>query len=177
MTAIPPPSNEPRGADPQSSTVRALAMLGVVFGTLGLSCLPFNFGTWITYGSPIAGARTTPIDMWVFASTFIGIGLSVLLLLSSLGAFHFRKWGRIGMLAWSEVSLLYGIVGIFLYGRFLLPWLRGEYANIRGPDTIAGLLAWMIGSCLAVFVLYDLTRPSVRELFDLSEQPHDSNPA
>lgn len=136
---------------------------------LGLAVLPYNLGAWITYGWPLEGSKTTPIEMWVFASTFIEMALSILLLISSIGAYRFARWGREGLLLWSGASLLYGIAGIYFWGRFLLPWLRSEYPTMRGPDEIAGLVGWAISSVFAVVVFYYIRRPSVRGIFELAE--------
>lgn len=157
---------EPRGIDPISSRVRAVAVVGTIFAVLGLSCLPFNLGAWITYGWPIQGSKSTPIDMWCFASTFIGLGLAAMLLWGSLAAYHFRWWARDLLLLWAILSLAYGILGIYFWGRFLLPALREQYAEMRGPDEVSGLIAWIIGTGLSIFVLRTMMRPSTRALFE-----------
>ena len=165
MSSAPPSSLEPRGTDEQSSVVRAVEVVGTIFGVLGLSCLPFNFGEWITYGWPIEGSKTTPMDMWVFASTFIELGLSTLLLFSSLAAFHFKPLGRDGLILWSLSTLLYGFLGIFFWGRFFFPQINSQYAALRGPDVIAGLIAWVFGILLACVIFYHMRRPAIRAVF------------
>lgn len=174
MSTLPASSIDPRGIDPQSSLVRVLAVAGVIFGTLGMSCLPFNFGAFITYGWPVEG-NERELDWWVFASTFAGLGLSAILLFASLGAYHFKRWGFYGMLFWAGCSLAYGIVGIFYWGRFMLPWLGNEYVRMRGPDEIGGLIAWLIGTGLSILVLRCLTRPEVRGVFDPHLLPADDD--
>ena len=174
MSSLPHPSLEPRGIDPQSSEVRIIAVMGVIFGTLGLSCLPFNFGEWITAGWPIQGSKTTIMDLWCFASTFIGLGLSAILLLSSLAAYRFAWWGRGGLLVWAWGSLVYGAVGLYFWVRFFLPSLRNHYTEMHGPDEVAGPIAWIIGTSFAAIALWYLTRPSVRAVFELA-RPDDAN--
>jgi hypothetical protein len=164
MSTLPASSLDPRGIDPQSSLVRALAVAGVIFGCLGMSCLPFNFGAFVTYGWPVQGQQGA-LDWWVFVSTFAGLGLSAMLLFSSLGAYHFKRWGLYGLFFWAVCSLGYGVLGIYFWGRFLLPWFRGEYVRMRGPDEVSGLIAWMIGTGLAIIVLRCLMRPDVRGVF------------
>ena len=166
MSIYPPPSDDPRGIDPASSTVRTLAVVGVIFGTLGMSCMPFNLGEWITFGWPIEGSKTTVMDMWCFFSTLAGLGLSSVLLLSSFGCYHFKWWARGAILAWAYVSLAYGVLGIYFWGRFFLPWLRSEYAAMRGPDEVSGPIAWIIGTTLSVFVIVLMTRPAIRGVFE-----------
>jgi len=159
------PSNGPQGIDPPSSDVPIIAVMGVVFAMLGLSCLPFNLGAWVDYGWPLEAGGPGVIDKWCLVSTFIGLGLSALLLLSSLGCYRLATWGRDGMLLWAVLSLIYGVTGIFFWGRFFLPRLLNQYVEMRGPDEIAGLIAWIIGVGYAVIVLWYLTRPSVRMVF------------
>jgi len=165
MAIMPAHSDGPRGIDPQSSIVRALAVVGTIFGTLGLCGLPFNLAAWITYGWPIEGAKTAIMDMWCFASTLIGLGLSALLLGGSLGAYHFKWWARDVLLLWAWLSLVYGICGIFFWGRFLLPRFSSQYVEMRGIDEVSGLIAWIIGTGFAIFVLHFLNRPSVAASF------------
>lgn len=164
MPTLPRSSVDYRGIDPQSSTVRALAVVGVIFGCLGMSCFPFDFGEYVTYGWPVQANQST-MDWWVFVSTFVGLGLSALLLFSSLGAYHFKRWGLYGMLLWGFASVLYGILGIYFWGRFLLPWLRHQYVRVRGPDEVAGLIAWMVGTVFALMVLRNLLRRDVQGVF------------
>ena len=166
MAQTSPASLEPRGIDAQSATVRAIAVVGTIFGVVGMSCLPFNLGAWITYGWPLEGSKSTPLDLWAFASTIIGMGLATLLMVSSLMTYKFKPIGRDGLLLWAWASILYGIAGVFFWGRFLLPWLNPQYADLRGPDEIAGLIAWVLGTCLAVVILYHLRRPSIRVVFE-----------
>jgi hypothetical protein len=168
MTHAPAPSTGPLGMFPPAGDIRALAVVGVIFGTLGMSCLPFNFGAWITFGWPIETSKTNLIEVWCLGSTVVGLALSALLMFSSLGAFHFKSWGRYGLLFWAVMSLAYGVAGIFFWGRFLLPQLRWQYVTMRGPDEISGLLAWFIGSILAIFVLRLFTRPDIRSVFTLA---------
>lgn len=165
MGTLPPSSTDYRGIDDPSSIVRAISVAGVIFGTLGISCLPFNFGSFITFGWPVEGSKNTALDWWCFASTLAGLGLSTILLFSSLGCYHFKYWGLYGLLIWAVSSLAYGILGIYFWGRFLLPWLRTEYVAMRGPDEVGGLIAWMIGMGLSIIVLRFMTRPSIRGVF------------
>lgn len=165
MATLPSSSTDYRGIDDQSSMVRVISVTGVIFAVLGMSCLPFNFGAFITFGWPVEGSKNTVLDWWCFASTFAGLGLSTILLFSSLGCYHFKRWGLYGMLFWAVCSLGYGILGIYFWGRFLLPWLRSEYVAMRGPDEVGGLIAWMIGTGLSLIVLWQMRKPSIRGVF------------
>ncbi|HXE54913.1 MAG TPA: hypothetical protein VN541_17965 [Tepidisphaeraceae bacterium] len=178
MSHAPPPSLEPRGIDPESADVRIIAVFGVIFGTLGLSCLPFNFGNWLTYGWPVQSSGRSPIAPWVMISTIVGLAQAGVLLLSSLATYRLLWWGRDGMLIWAWTSLIHGIVGIFFWGRFLFPWLNSQYADMRGPDELAGLLAWIVGSIFSIAVLIYFSRPGIRSVFvrkDLQPQTGPSH--
>ena len=165
MATLPPSSIDYRGIDDESSIVRTIAVAGVIFGALGMSCLPFNLGSFITVGWPIDDSRNTTLDWWCFVSTFAGLGLSTILLFSSLGCYHFKRWGLYGILVWACCSLGYGVVGIYFWGKFLLPWTRSEYVAMRGQDEIGGLIAWFIGTGLSVIVLHQMRRPAIRGVF------------
>jgi hypothetical protein len=165
MGTLPPSSIDYRGIDDQSSIVRTLAVAGVIFGTLGMSCLPFNLGSFITSGWPVEASKDSALDWWCFASTFAGLGLSTILLFSSLGCYHFRRWGLYGILFWAWSSLAYGVVGSYFWGRFLLPGARLAYVAMRGPDEISGLIAWLMGTGLSIIVLHQMGRPAIRGVF------------
>jgi hypothetical protein len=165
MSTLPPSSTDYRGIDDQSSIIRAISVAGVIFGTLGMSCLPFNFGSFITFGWPVEATKQA-LDWWCFVSTFAGLGLATILLFSSLGCYHFKRWGLYGIQFWAVSSLAYGIVGIFFWGRFLLPGLRSEYVRMRAPDEVSGLIAWIIGTGLSGVVLWFMTRPAIRGVFE-----------
>lgn len=132
---------------------------------MGLMCLPFSFGSWAAFGWPVRHTRTGAIGVWVIASTFVGLGLSLLLLLSSFGAYRLRRWGRDGMLAWAIVSLVYGLAGVYFWGRFLVPSMRSQYPAFRGPDMVSGLIAWAVGTIYAALALFYLTRPRIKAVF------------
>lgn len=165
MTTLPPVSGEPRGDDAASSTVRTIAIMGILFGLLGLICLPLNFGMWAAFGWPIRATHVGALGVWVWASTFAGLALSALLTFSSFGCFRFQRWGCGGLLLWSVLSLVYGAAGIYFWGRFLVPSIRHQYSTFRGPDMVSGLIAWGVGTIYAAFVLYYLTRPRIRAVF------------
>jgi hypothetical protein len=164
MATLPPSSIDYRGIDDRSSIVRVISVAGVIFGTLGMSCLPFNFGSFITFGWPVS-ANNNALDWWCFGSTFVELGLSTVLLFSSLGCYHFKRWGLYGILFWAISSASYGVVGIFFWGRFLLPGARSEYVRMRGQDEVAGLIVWLIGTMLSLVVLRFMTRSAIRGVF------------
>jgi hypothetical protein len=177
MSQLPPPTHEPRGIDRWSYDARIISVFGVILGTLGISCLPFNLGVWVVHGWPIEPAKGSEGQTWVLLSTLLGLGLSTLLLISSLAACRFLRWGRDGLLLWAVLSLIYGVVGIFFWGRFLFPRFENQFIPMRGPDEVAGILAWMIGSIFAILTFWHLTRPSVRAAFLDAQRQTSDKPA
>src|SRR5579859_6541008 len=90
MTTLPPASGQHQEEDRLTSNVRALAVVGGLFGLPGLlMCLPFNFGSRAAVGWRVRHTRTGAIGMWVLASTFVGLALWALLL-TSFGAYRLR---------------------------------------------------------------------------------------
>ena len=166
---LPAPSTEYRGIGPESSIVRVIAVAGVIFGTLGMACMPFSFGAFETQGWPLAGMQHTTHDGWFLASIFIELGLSPLLLFSSLGCYHFKWWGRYGLLFWAFCTAVYGAAGLYFWVYFLIPTHHLDAPAMRGVDEVAPLLGWIVGSGLSIFVLIFLPRPSIRAVFVPSE--------
>jgi len=165
MNEFPPPPAKSLAVDPKYSEVRVIPVFGVVLGTLGLAALPIDLGQFLTEGWPVSPGRSHGMNLWALFSTLTGLGLATLLLLSSLGAYHFTRWGRDGMLIWAGASLAYGVFGVAYWGRFLFYSRYPEYANLVGPDQATGLLAWGVGTGFAALTLWHLTRPHVREAF------------
>jgi magnesium-transporting ATPase (P-type) len=178
MSHLPPATHEPRGRDPWSVDARIISVFGVILGTLGLSCLPFNFGFWVVHAWPVEPGRVAGSGQtWVLLSTLIGLGLATLLLISSLAAYRFLWWGRDGLILWAILSLIYCVVGIFFWGKFLFPQFAHQFVLMRGPDELGGLLAWLIGSIFAILTLWHLTRPAVREAFIDTQFPVERSDA
>jgi hypothetical protein len=165
MAVLPPSDVDYRGIEPEASLVRVIAVAGVIFGTTGMACMPFTWPEPLAAGWPVEQHKMTVLDLWCHASVFIGLGLSTILMFSSLGAYHFRWWAWYGLLFWAACSFAYGLVGTLFWGQFLLPWRRSDYVVFRSPDTIAPLIAWIIGTGLSVFVLLFLPRRAIRGVF------------
>ena len=162
---FPPVTYAPEGIDRESSGVRAIGVMGVIFSVIALCMLPFTIGQFTTYGWPIEGAKTAPIELWLLFSTIFGLGLAALLLVSSLGCYRFQSWGRGGMILWSIASLLYGAAGVYFFGRWLVPAWRGEFARSPAVSPFAPLCCWAVGTLFAMFVLWYLLKPTVRNVF------------
>ena len=167
---FPPVSYAPLGIDRNSSGVRALGVIGVVFAVTAIVMLPFTLGDYIDYGWPISGGKTAPIEMWNLFSTFVGLGLAILMLLASFGCYRFEEWGRRGMILWSVLSLIYGVAGVYFYGRWLVPWFRGEYARNPAASPFAPLVCWIVGTIMAACTLPYLRRTAIRAVFSRAEE-------
>lgn len=149
----------------EGSGVRAIAVTGVIFAFLALVMLPFTLGGFTSYGWPISGGKTAPMELWILFSTLFGLLLAVMLLLGSFGSYRFQQWGRSLMLLWSVLSLAYGVVGIYFFGRWLIPSLRGEFARNPAVSPLAPLCCWAVGTLFALCIVRYFRRPGVRACF------------
>lgn len=165
MSEFPPPPTRRIAVDPAYAEFRVVPVFGVVLGTLGLAALPIDLGQFLTEGWAYSPSGHAGLSGWALISTLIMLGLAGLLLLSSLGAYHFTRRGRDGMVIWAGSTLAYGVFGVAFWGRFLFYSRYPQYANLVGPDQATGLLAWGIGSLFAAVTLWHFARPGVRDAF------------
>lgn len=159
------PQPDPLRRDWQApvSLVRALAIIGIILSLPGLICLPAGLPRYYPKAWPSIG--TSIPSFWV--ALFLhaaGAGLSVLLLLASIGCYLLRSWGRAAMLTWSLLNVLMAIAAIIFT---LSAWRGGGPGTepVLGVTYLTGLAQWILGIILAAFALYVLTRPPVKAAF------------
>lgn len=158
--------------------LRLLCVLGLLLGAVFSVALPF--GLERLYSGNIAGdlkahLRTETVDwpsvdvLWLYISSGVGAGLSLLLMVGSMGALRLHGWGRSALMLWAVMALLLGLVELFFAARWLLPPWRDQLAQVRGVVDIlsnlggVGLMATLAGPMLLL-----LRRPAVKAACDQS---------
>ena len=147
-----------------ASGVQAIGVMGVIFAFLALVALPFTIAEYTSYGWPISGGKTAPIELWILFSTIVGFSLAAVLLMGSLGCYRLQAWGRSLLLGWSVASLIYGAAGVYFFGRWLVPSFRGEFAR-PAVSPLAPMCCWIVGTIFAACVMWYLTRPAAKAAF------------
>ena len=182
-------------AKPRPTSVTVLAIIGIIFGGLGVLCKPLSLAA-------IFIPQPTPnpvVDMqkemmgFNLANTAVGTAVSVLLLASSIGCLSLKPWARKGMLAYAGLAIVLTVVGGIITAVWVMPRMfeaqqqAMAQAGGGGPPpqftnavqsaskvgaVVGGLVALVYPSCL----LYFFTRPNVRSAFGDPAFPGYSTP-
>ncbi len=169
MSSILPSQNYLPDRHPHWRTLRALGVVGEIFAILGLlllpfALLPFSAGRWY-------GLRSDSLSLshagawWLLAATLIGMALSLLLLVGSIGVVWWRRWARPVMLLYAIMSLTLGLGGAYFFLRWAFGLGGREHLLYYGVGPLIAACGWFLGLIYAAFALYFMTRRDVRERF------------
>ena len=176
-----------RSAPVRPTAVTVLAIIGIIFGGLGVLCKPLGV---VALFIPQPGPNPM-LDMqrsmmvWNVANAVVGTLVSVLLLASSIGSLSLKPWARKGMLAYAGLALVLTVVGGVVTMIWIMPKMqeaqrqmlaqqsaRGAPAPPPGMMNIiqtAGNAGAVIGLVLALIfplvLMYFYTRPEVKAAF------------
>src|SRR5689334_5040158 len=100
-----PPAERP-------GSVTAMAIIGIIFGSLGFICTPVSL---VPYFIPLPQSpQGNPLDVikndsmlfgWTIMSSLIGWVLSIFQLTGSIGALGLRQWARNILVGWSIIGM------------------------------------------------------------------------
>jgi hypothetical protein len=144
--------------------VRALGIVGLVLGTLGVVSSPFAALRFVGDGRISNLFLHDSLWRGMLVSSIASTALSVLLVIAATGCLKLRPWGRRMMIVYSIGSLILGIGGAYFY----LKWMGlvgGTPRGQGGVDTWIQLTGWLLSMPYAVWALYMMTRPHAREVF------------
>ena len=191
MTTYPAPQQPNYGPPPaggRPGVVTAFAIIGIVFGGLGLLCKPFSL---IALFVPQAGPNPA-VDMqkdlmgWTLFSAVAGTLISILLLASSIGALSLKPWARKGLLAYAAVAVLMNLVNIVVSIIWIMPKMKtmqeqmikqqgtappGMAAIMQGAGTAGAVIGFLITMIFPLLLLYFFTRPNVVAAFEGGGMP------
>jgi hypothetical protein len=167
--------DQPTAADyePEVRFFRALAAVGVVYGTAGMVLLPYGLLRFHQGAIPgdyrvniLEGPLQSPSAqaIWLFSSSLLGAGLAMTLMIGAIGGLRLKSWSQPVLRLWAIASIIVGAVGSYFFFRWLLPPWRDQWAQVRGvDDSLVNLGGWIVGSLLAVAMLIVISRPRVRD--------------
>ena len=158
-----PPTHLP---DATPSGVRALGAAGLLLAICGMLALPWDMlqfyrGAWTRTPEGLGGAAT-----WFLIASILGVALSVLLLIGSIGCWSLRPWARGIMILFGILSVVAGAVGSIYFIRWFLSARQTE--QIRGVSSCCLVMSWPIGTVFGAYVLFYMTRPAVKAVFKLA---------
>lgn len=119
--------------------------------------------------------------IYVYASTFLNMFVSLLMVISGIGLLMLKPWGRLLALLYVPCSLLMRLCGVGYLLAIFNPMMMRWYDTQKDlpPDFIAGQkFGLYIGSFFGlvflvypVVVLFLMTRPSVVQAFAQRQEP------
>lgn len=150
--------------------VMAVAVFGIIIGTLGLLTLPFaaepNWADFSGFRGGVYGTRS-PIAVWGVVSTTVYSGLCLMALVGGAGCMRFRPWGRWVMLGYGVLSVLMFLPGVYFHWRIIQLSTSGQAVpNFAFRfTTVAEWGVWIYGSLLGGYALWTMLRRDVRHAF------------
>lgn len=169
------------------TSVMVLGILGIVFGSLSVICLPFQFiaafgGNAMRMGAAASSTYTpTPVmHGWTIISTLIALPMAFALLAGGIGSVTLRQWARKLMVAYAAFSIVFILLSIVMSILIVIPeTIRAMNAAAAASPTPPP--AW-VGTLVAVwtfivllicliyptFVLIYYRKPHVIDAFNRS---------
>jgi hypothetical protein len=170
------------------TSVTVLAIIGIIFGGLGIFCKPVGVvGLFI----PQPAGANPMLDLqkqmmaWNVANAVVGTLVSVLLLASSIGSLYLKPWARKGMLAYAALAVVLTLVGGVVSVVWVLPKVQEAQRQMMAQQAgrgaappaqmmnvmqVAGTAGAVIGIGLALIfpiaIGYYYTRPAVKAAFE-----------
>lgn len=159
-----------RDTTPPPRPVLTLGVIGATLGILGLLLLPFALvplskGSWLALNFTHLPGEPRSATWGLFTWTTLGLLLSILLFIGSVGCLAWRRWARPVMVAYAVLSLVVGTLGSIFFLRWSFGLLGRETPLLVGPDALIPAAGCFLGLIFAAFTLYYMTRPYVKEQF------------
>ena len=187
------PTQFPGYQSPQTPTaplrptsVTVLAILGIIFGGMGVLCKPLSLAAiFIPQPAPNPAVEMQK-DMMAFnlANAAVGTAVSVLLLAASIGCLSLKPWARKGMLTYAGLALALTVVGAIITFVWMMPKIQEMQRQMMAQQSAggtppppqmmsivqsAGTIGAVLGTVGALIyptcLLYFFTRPNVKSAF------------
>ncbi len=155
LTAV--PSAAPR----RPAAVTVFGVLNIVFGSLGLACMPFSL--LVSFAMPQMWDPSGVAIIWIITTHAIGFILTILLLTLGIELLRLKAWARKWTLAYGWFSVAWSVIGSIVN---LLLISSGEfgYAEEALPSALGGTCGGLIGGLIyPVLLIIFMQRPGVRD--------------
>ncbi|HZN68713.1 MAG TPA: hypothetical protein VFB66_25770 [Tepidisphaeraceae bacterium] len=167
------------------TAVTVFAILGIVFGIMGLLCkplalLPLFVSGQLAQGNPGLAAMNDPaMRTMVIASVVVGVPVSILLLAGGIGSLNLKPWARKVMLAYAALAILLCIVNVVTQLVWMVPAMAEVQAqqpqqpnmpNVAAFAKAGGyagaIVEFVLRLIFPILLLYFFTRPNVVAAFE-----------
>jgi hypothetical protein len=167
------------------TAVTVLAILGIVFGSLGILC---EGGSVLVLGvvefnrNILPALHQTPQDQRIanIIGGFIHVLLSFGLLIPSAASLNLKPIGRVAMVWWALVDIAWHVVELILRLALFAPHVQNNPVFQRNPNLapfatamaiVGPIINWAIATTFAGLTYYFFTRPNVIAAFESPPRP------
>src|SRR2546430_4062359 len=137
---MPPPLSDelPAPSDARPTSLTVVGIVGIIFGALGVLCLLGSIGmTFSSMGAANAAMMSqTDMIMGIF-NAFVGLLLSMFLIISSIGVLNLRPWSRTMMIVTESVDLIFQLFKLIVGLVYAIPRQLDIMVNHPPPQWTA----------------------------------------
>ena len=141
------------------TSVMVISIIGIILSAFSFMGLCFNFASlFIEFGGPNPVLDALKDDKLIMASSIaglvVGIPLSILLLVASIGSIKLSPWARKGMItyAWCDIArLCVGILFMLLYS-YPKMYEAIQNAGALPPGVREGMIGGMFGGICGALI-------------------------
>jgi hypothetical protein len=139
--------------------VTVFGILNIVFGSLGLLCMPL--GLIAIFAVPNAMNTTVTVKAWMLLSGVVGLACTIFLIVVGIGLLYLKAWARMGSLLYGWFAIIWGIIGTVVnFG--VIPLGGYGFSHDAVPGVIGGILGGLIGLVYPILLVIFMRRPNVR---------------
>lgn len=187
MSQLPYQSFYPPALNPRPTVVTVMAVLGIIFGGIGVLCTPFSLVPYfVNLGQPnpvidAVKENALLLDYMIFA-TLLSFLVAILLLTCSIGALKLKPWARTGLVWYGIVGCILAILGLIVNVVWFFPILenmKGNPNQVKGAQMggmIGGVAGAVFGLALPLAMWIVMTRPSIKAAFEGANAPDATPP-
>jgi len=151
----------PESFRPERPTaVTVFGILNIVFGSLGLLCMPVGLIAILAMPNAINTAAT--VKAWMLLSGVVGLACTIFLIVVGIGLLYLKAWARTGSLVYGWFAIIWGIIGTVVnFG--LIPSGGYGLSHDALPGTIHGIIGGLVGLIYPILLIVFMRRPNVKE--------------
>jgi hypothetical protein len=143
------------------TSVTVFGILNIVFGSLGLVCLPFSL--FITFGMPQMWNPSDIVIIWLIITHIVSLICTIFLLTLGIGLLRLRAWARKWTLVYGWFTVAWAVIGSVVN---LLLITSGEfgYAEETLPSALGGTCGGLIGGLIyPVLLIIFMQKSNVKD--------------
>jgi len=141
------------------AAVTVFGILNIVFGGLGLLCMPM--GLVAIFAMPNVMNSAGSVKAWMLVSSAVGFVCTILLITAGIGLLYLKARARTGSLVYGWFTIIWGIIGMAVnFGLIASGGYGFSYSAL--PGAIGGILGGLIGLIYPILLIIFMRRPDVR---------------